>query len=37
VESLFHGDYEAVLRSGERLPVGRRYGERLLETIGLKR
>ena len=37
VESLFHGDYEAVLRSGERLPVGRRYRERLLETIGLRR
>jgi two-component system LytT family response regulator len=37
VESLFHGDYEAVLRSGERLPVGRRYRERLLETLGLRR
>jgi two-component system LytT family response regulator len=37
VESLFHGDYEAVLRSGDRLPVGRRYRERLLETIGLRR
>jgi two-component system LytT family response regulator len=37
VESLFHGDYEAVLRSGERLPVGRRYRERLLETMGLRR
>jgi two-component system LytT family response regulator len=34
VESLFHGDYEVVLRTGERLPVGRKYRDRLLEAIG---
>jgi two-component system LytT family response regulator len=34
VESLFHGDYAVVLRTGERLAVGRRYRERLLEAIG---
>jgi two-component system LytT family response regulator len=34
VESLFHGDYAVVLRTGERLAVGRSYRERLLEAIG---
>ena len=34
VESLFHGDYEVVLRTGARLPVGRKYRDRLLEAMG---
>ena len=34
VECLFHGDYEVVLRSGTRLPVGRKYRDRLLEALG---
>lgn len=34
VESLFHGDYEVVLGSGERLPVGRKYRDRLVEAMG---
>jgi two-component system, LytTR family, response regulator len=31
VEPLFHGEHVAVLKGGKRLPVGRRYRERLLE------
>jgi two-component system LytT family response regulator len=31
VEPLFHGELVAVLKDGQRLPVGRRYRERLLE------
>jgi two-component system LytT family response regulator len=34
VECLFHGDYEVVLRSGTRLPLGRKYRDRLLEALG---
>jgi two-component system LytT family response regulator len=34
VESLFHGDYEVVLGTGERLPVGRKYRDRLIEAMG---
>jgi two-component system, LytTR family, response regulator len=34
VESLFHGQYEVVLAEGQRLPVGRKYWERLLEAMG---
>lgn len=34
VESLFHGDYEVILRTGERLPVGRKYRDRLIEAMG---
>ncbi len=34
VESLFHGDYEAVLRTGERIPVGRKYRVGLLQAMG---
>ena len=34
VECMFHGDYEVVLRSGTRLPVGRKYRDRLLEALG---
>jgi len=34
VESLFHGDYEAVLRTGERIPVGRKYRDGLLQAMG---
>jgi two-component system LytT family response regulator len=34
VESLFHGDYEVVLRTGERIPVGRKYRDRLLQAMG---
>ncbi len=37
VESLFHGDYAAVLTTGERLPVGRRYRDRLVEAMGGRR
>jgi two-component system LytT family response regulator len=31
VEPLFHGELVAVLKDGQRLPVGRRYRDRLLE------
>jgi two-component system LytT family response regulator len=31
VEPHFHGEHVAVLKGGQRLPVGRRYRERLLE------
>jgi two-component system, LytTR family, response regulator len=34
VESLFHGDFAVVLRTGERLAVGRTYRGRFLEAIG---
>jgi two-component system LytT family response regulator len=34
IESLFHGDYVAVLATGERLPVGRTYRDRLVEAMG---
>ena len=37
VESLFHGDYEVVLRTGERLPVGRKYRDGLVEAMGVRR
>lgn len=36
VESLFHGDYEVVLRTGARVPVGRKYRDRLLEAMGTR-
>ena len=31
---LAHGDYEAVMRSGARLNVGRNYREKLLRAMG---
>ena len=34
VESLFHGAHAAVLCTGERLAVGRKYRDRLLEALG---
>jgi two-component system LytT family response regulator len=34
VESLFHGDYEVVLGTGVRLPVGRKFRDRLVEAMG---
>lgn len=37
VDSLFHGDYEAVLRTGKRLPVGRKYRDRLIDAMGSRR
>jgi two-component system LytT family response regulator len=37
VESLFHGDYEVVLRTGERIAVGRKYRESLLKALGERR
>jgi two-component system LytT family response regulator len=37
VQSLFHGDYEIVLKTGERLPVGRKYRESVLEAMGGRR
>ena len=37
VESLFHGDFAVVLRTGERLPVGRTYRDRFLVAIGDRR
>lgn len=36
VESLFHGDYAVVLKSGERLAVGRKYRDKLLEALGTR-
>jgi len=37
VESLFHGDYEVVLRTGERIAVGRKYRDSLLKALGERR
>ncbi len=34
VESLFHGDYRVVLKTGQRLPVGRKYRDGLVEAMG---
>jgi len=34
VQCLFHGDYEVVLLTGTRLPVGRKYRDHLLEALG---
>jgi len=30
---MFHGDYELILRNGERLPLSRRYKQLLPEAI----
>ena len=34
VRSLFHGDYEAILRDGKRLTVSRRYRSKLQSLVG---
>ena len=34
VRSLFHGDYDVLLRNGTALPVGRTYRDRLLQRMG---
>ena len=33
LRSMFHGDYELVLRDGQRLALSRRYKQLLPETI----
>jgi two-component system, LytTR family, response regulator len=34
IRSLFHGDYDVLLRDGTALPVGRTYRDRLLQRMG---
>lgn len=34
IRSLFHGDYDILLRDGTALPVGRSYRDRLLQRMG---
>ena len=34
IRSLFHGDYDILLRDGTALPVGRTYRDRLLQRMG---
>lgn len=34
IRSLFHGDYDVLLRNGTALPVGRTYRDRLLQRMG---
>jgi hypothetical protein len=34
IRSLFHGDYDVLLRDGTALPVGRTYRDRLLGRLG---